>query len=183
MLKIREVLCVVGLVVCMDTIGCKQKTPPSTKTTSAPDRYHDRKGYSIVLPRGWECRKDETGSMVAAVRPKTGPEDYLPEYIIVDISELDRQMALDDYLDQCVASLTTILTDFRDIERGATKMGGLEARWALYTDTVKQNPAKHLLYVMIKGRRGIAIMCGGHAKTFDGHKSAIEKAVATFRIE
>lgn len=145
--------------------------------------YDDDKGFSIKFPQDWETKKGVMGTVVMAFSPQEGTSDGFRENANVVVENLPQTFTLDQYTELSLSNMRKLLTDFQMQENGDTTIGGLSAKWYIYTHRAGSVTATVLQYFLVKGLRAYVISTAAEPGQFSKYKPTFEEIAQTFRTQ
>lgn len=87
--------------------------------------------YSVEYPAGWE--KVEQGALISFRTSQSGPDDTFLDNVVVDLSQAQAGLTLDEHVEGAIEALPGAISDFNLLEVGFAKLSGIDARRLVYT--------------------------------------------------
>ncbi|HOX05231.1 MAG TPA: hypothetical protein PK280_02425 [Planctomycetota bacterium] len=173
------------LLACFSIAGCRGEQAEESCIEQLPEscRYVDKtRGFSIKVPPGWG-NTNLTGSaiMLLGYLGKHSP-DYLGT-VVVGSDNLPANMPLQTYYQVNLAKISAEYDDYRELKKGAEKIGSLVAMRLDFSYKAKGDKAKTSGYFMVKGGKGYCIMCSADPKLFDRNQALFAEIARSFRPE
>ena len=158
-------------------VGC-------TGETEDPGRYHSEAGgFSLVIPEDWEKQEKVMGCALIALSPLEGQGDQFRENVTVVVEELPRKLSLDDYVGLSRQNLEKLMTDFEVEEEADVEIGGIAAKQLVYAHRMGQINPKVLQYVLVEGKKGLALTCTATPESYDKYLEQFQTIVKSLQLE
>lgn len=149
-----------------------------------PDRYYNKdEGFSIKLPNEWEKKEGFMGTTIVTWSPQESSADQFRENVNVAVEELPKALSLEEYFQLSLANLSKLMTDFQEHEKGQLSIDNNDAKWLIYSHRMGTVKLKVLVYMLVKGRRGYAIVCSAAPEQFLKYRDKFEEIVQSFKFE
>lgn len=184
-LFIALTLCITpSLLVAKSTPMPKTKTAANKKAPAANPVYHSKeKGFTIILPAGWEQQKDMMGAEVVAISAAEGANDTFRENINVVVEKLPQKMVTKDYYKSSLDVLKKVFIEFKLEKTGQAKVNGREFYYTIFTHKMNDVAAKILQYLAVNGDTAYVITASAAPDKFDKYKPIFEKSIQSFKAD
>lgn len=157
------------------TFGCKKREE---------GRYYNReKGFSIMVPSGWDIEEKKMRTDLIAVSPAEGPEDSFRENFNVLVEELQTDMTSDEYYQKGIPLFKQFATDFAQHGSGTERIDGVEFRYDIISHRMGPLKIKVLQFLTVKKKKGYLITFSSADEKFDVYESMFKEIAKGFRFE
>jgi hypothetical protein len=159
--------------------GCSSgpATPPSETYTSREE------GFSVTYPSDWVKSTTGFGMNVSLTPPDQTGGTAFRDLIFVRVEGLAEEMPLDDFFSVKVARGAKAMADYKEIEKGAVKLNGQDARRLMWSYSHNETPVTSMAYFLVSGRRGYMIAGSAQVDRFAHRKASFEAVMSTFKVE
>lgn len=141
------------------------------------------KGFEVVLPKGWEQKKNVMGAEIIALRPKGGKSDSFRENVNVVVENLNQKLAAKDYYKASQSVLAKVFNEFKIEKTGHSTINKHDTYWCIFTHKMGGIRAKVLQYMTTEGTRGFVVTGSALPDTFDKYKKEFEATAESLKIE
>ncbi len=163
-----------------------QSTVVTEDNAIATERFTSADGgYSIEFLSDWalaELTIFDINSIVGLSPPERIDDDFL-ENVSVTVEPLLFNVKLDDHANATIANLEKNLTDYKQLERTETTVGGEKATKIIYTYTTNGLTVKSIMRVAVKDARAYLIIASTTEGLFDAKSELLENSANSFRFE
>ena len=158
--------------------GCS--TPPAEEGK----RYTSSDGkFSMTFPFTWETKLDFMGTAIASLSPSEGPNDNFKENVNVAVKLLPGRVSLEQKYQEALMVLSRGVEGFMELEDGVTRLGGVEARWLIYSFPAENMHFQILMYLFVKDNESFVITCSATQEKFPQYRDTFFKIANSFRSE
>lgn len=173
MLRMHRAVSMMVLILLLS--GCSGKEPGRY--------YNSRDNFSIKFPEEWENTEGFMGTAVISRSLLENNADQFRENVNVVVEQLPREMSLDEYGAAGIQNLPRVITDFQEIENGATTINEHDAKWLMYSGRVGTIRLKCKQFYMVHNKRGYVITCSATPETYDSYKYTFDDVAMSFQFE
>jgi hypothetical protein len=157
--------------------GCGPETPKS-------ETYASKElGFSVTFPSDWEKSAGGYGMDLALRPPDQADVNVFRDTLFVRAEGLADAMPLEGFFAAKAAGGAKVMPDYKQIEKGAVKLNGQDARRLVWSYTHSGTPVQTMAYFLVSGRRGYMIAASARVDRFAQRKAAFEEIMATFKVE
>jgi hypothetical protein len=157
--------------------GCGPEAPKSETYAS------QALGFSVTFPAEWAKTTGGLGMDLALRPPDQADEETFRDVLFVHVERLADAMPLDDFFAVKAARGAKAMPDYKEIEKGAVKLNGQDARRLVWSYTHEETPVQTMAYFLVSGNRGYMIAGSARAERFSQRKAAFEGIMATLKVE
>jgi hypothetical protein len=157
--------------------GCGPEAPKSETYAS------QSQGFSVTFPPDWAKTGGGAGMNLALRPPDQAEGEAFRDVLFVHVERLTDAMPLDDFFAVKSALGKKAMPDYKEIEKGAVKLNGQDARRLVWSYTDGETPVQTMAYFLVSGSRGYMIAGSAQAERFAQRKAAFEGILATFKVE
>ena len=140
-------------------------------------------GYTIVMPAGWEMRKNIGAAEVAVLSPREGAADKFRDNILVGKERLPRTIGLDEYLDISIKNIKKQLKQVKILSRTKLTVSGKPARKIVLTHVMGGNKVKAAQVYVINDKMAYVIALSSVPKDYAKFDKIFNSVVRTFKFD
>ncbi len=155
--------------------------------TTAPNHdsnglvYTSPSGYSVEIPESWEYGTGLMGADVFAIAPPSEGQEYGTANFNVMVGD-SGGLTLDQFYDASLSGLESIVEGLKIDQSGNTDLGGMKAKWHVYTYPHYKVDLKVLQYVAIDGPTVYVLTFTTGTKDYDHFKPTFDTVVKSFEM-
>ena len=171
----RKVLAamVLGMLLCAAT------TAPSPHSNGLV--YTSPSGYSVEIPEDWEYGTGLMGADLFAIAPPDEGQEYGTANFNVMVGD-SGGLTLDQFYDASLSGLESIVDGLKIDDSGNTDLGGMKAKWHIYTYPHYKMDLKVLQYVAVDGPTVYVLTFTTGEKDYNHYKSTFKDVVDSFKM-
>jgi len=171
-----SLLATLAMLVVLSAGGCGP-SQPQAQTHANPE-----KGFTITYPGTWHESTYGHGADVEIMPIDEDDPNVFRDNVLVRVESLRDPLTAEEYAGIKIAKGATIMPDYKEIEKGAGTLGGIEARRLVYSYTHGETPVTSIAYFAVSGRHGYMVLGSAVSNRFEEFKPTLEGIIATFRL-
>jgi hypothetical protein len=143
--------------------------------------YESPSGYGVDIPDGWEYGTGLMGADLFAIAPPAEEEEHGTANFNVMVGE-SGGMTLDQFYDASLSGLKAIVEGLEIEKSGDVDLGGMKAKWHVYTYPHYKVDLKVLQYVAIDGPTVYVLTFTTGNKDYAYYQPTFEKVMKSFKL-
>jgi hypothetical protein len=159
--------------------GC-ESAPETPKTETYVSQAE---GFSLTFPSDWKKSAAGFYGMNLEIIPpdQTNPNVFRDD-IFVRVEPLVNALSLDDYVAIKVAKGVKNMPDYKELQKGPARLGGVDAQRLVYSYANGDVLVTSITYFLVSGTRGYLVAANAVSNRFPDRKPQFEEIVGTFRL-
>lgn len=154
------------------------------KTPKIPKGYktvtHVDAGFSIGYPKDWAVEESQDGVML---KSPCAEGDEFAENINVIVEKGDQGISLNEYYKISIDNMIKAVPSYKEIKIKEVTINGIKAKRIVATYTIGEIKIKSLIFLMVKGNRGIAVVCTAVEDSFGKFEKPFDSIIKTLTLE
>ena len=140
-------------------------------------------GFSLTFPSDWKkSMAGFFGMNLEIIPPDQTDPNVFRDDIFVRVEPLVDPMPLDDYFAVKVAKGVKNMPEYKELERGPARLGGVEARRLVYSYANGDRLVTSITYFLVSGTRGYMVAANAVSNRFPERRPQFEEIVQTFQL-
>ncbi len=150
---------------------------------SPPGYYEDKeKGFSIQFGENWEIRVNTLGLDAIGLAQIDAIDDKYRENVSIASSPLPKPMTCDEVMEANMPNLKTMVTDFKELEKGHVQIGGQKAAYLVYDHRIGIFDLETVIYALPGPRYAYLINATYERTQAFKYRKPLEEISQSFRV-
>lgn len=141
----------------------------------------DRINMQLCYPSNWTAEKDPELEIILFSELE-GDNDIFQENVNVVSENLPYSMTASEYMDASMNSMSTMLENFRKIDRGSQEIRGRKAEWLIYHHEMESYKIRVKAWTFTKGSTAYVLTGSAMEDSFDKFEKDFDAIAATINF-
>jgi hypothetical protein len=141
----------------------------------------DRINVQLCYPSNWTAEKDPELEIILFSELE-GNSDIFQENVNVVTENLPYSMTASEYMDASMTSMSTMLQNFRKIDRGSQEIRGRKAEWLIYHHEMESYKIRVKAWTFTKGSTAYVLTGSAMEDSFDKFEKEFDAIASTMNF-